>query len=203
MQANWIGRSEGARVRFPLGGGRRTASTRSRSSPPGRTRCSACRFLAVAPEHPLAAAAAARNPAAAAFVAECRQHGHQRGGDRDGGEARLRHRPARRAPVHRRRDLPGLDRQFRADGIRHRRHLRLPGARPARPRLRPQIRPAGAARGAAAGRGRLSASRSATRPTPATARCINSGFLDGLDVRAGQARGDRARWSDWASARAW
>ena len=53
-------------------------------------------------------------------------HGHQRGGDRDGGKARLRHRAARAASVPEGRDLPGLDRQFRADGIRHRRDLRLP-----------------------------------------------------------------------------
>ena len=38
MQANWIGRSEGARVRFRLRGPR---PRRSRSSPPGRTPCSA------------------------------------------------------------------------------------------------------------------------------------------------------------------
>jgi hypothetical protein len=39
-------------------------------------------------------------------------------------------------------EAAGLCRQFRADGIRHRRDLRLPGARPARPRFRQQIRPA-------------------------------------------------------------
>ena len=32
-------------------------------------------FLAIAPEHPLAAAVAARDPAAAAFIAECRALG--------------------------------------------------------------------------------------------------------------------------------
>ena len=53
-------------------------------------------------------------------------HGHLRGGDRDGGEARLRHRPAGAASVPEGGDLPGVDRQFRADGIRHRRDLRLP-----------------------------------------------------------------------------
>ena len=36
MQRNWIGRSTGAHVALPVAGGRR-----SRSSPPGRTRCSA------------------------------------------------------------------------------------------------------------------------------------------------------------------
>ena len=43
MQANWIGRSEGARLNFALAASRRTASTRSRSTPRGPTRCSACR----------------------------------------------------------------------------------------------------------------------------------------------------------------
>ncbi len=42
MQAKWIGRSEGARVRFALTEPAR-ASPRSRSTPPARTRCSACR----------------------------------------------------------------------------------------------------------------------------------------------------------------
>ena len=43
MQANWIGRSEGARLHFelaePIAGDRSAV----RSTPPGRTRCSACR----------------------------------------------------------------------------------------------------------------------------------------------------------------
>src|SRR5437763_1333448 len=42
--------------------------------------------------------------------------------------------------VRRELEAAGLCRQFRADGIRHRRDLRLPGARPARPRLRQQVR---------------------------------------------------------------
>ncbi|UFN48586.1 leucine--tRNA ligase [Roseomonas sp. OT10] len=78
MQANWIGRSEGARVRFPL--------TQAVDGPTGQmsevevftTRPDTLfgmSFLAVAAEHPLATAAAARDPAAAAFVAECRAMG--------------------------------------------------------------------------------------------------------------------------------
>jgi leucyl-tRNA synthetase len=31
--------------------------------------------MALSPDHPLAAAAAAKNPALAAFIAECRRHG--------------------------------------------------------------------------------------------------------------------------------
>ena len=152
MQANWIGRSEGARLRFALaepeaGIDEVEVYTTRPDTLFGMS------FLAIAPEHPLAAAVAARDPTAAAFIAECRSRGTCEAAIETGGEARLRHRPAGRAPVHRRRDLPGLDRQFRADGIRHRRDLRLPGARPARPGLRPQIRPAGDAGGAAARRG--------------------------------------------------
>ena len=48
-------------------------------------------------------------------------------------------------------ELPGVDRQFRADGIRHRRDLRLPRPRPARPGVRAQVwawrHPCGAAAG--------------------------------------------------------
>ena len=74
MQANWIGRSEGARVRFPLTGavdgiGEVEVFTTRPDTLFGMS------FLAVAAEHPLATAAAARDPAAAAFVAECRAMG--------------------------------------------------------------------------------------------------------------------------------
>jgi leucyl-tRNA synthetase len=74
MQANWIGRSEGARVRFRLtrpvdGMGEVEVFTTRPDTLFGMS------FLAVAAEHPLAAAAAARDPAAAEFVAECRRMG--------------------------------------------------------------------------------------------------------------------------------
>jgi len=74
MQAHWIGRSEGARVRFPLAepaGDMREAEVFT-TRPDTLFGMS---FLAVAPEHPLAAAAAAADPAAASFVAECRAMG--------------------------------------------------------------------------------------------------------------------------------
>ena len=55
-------------------------------------------FAAVSPDHPLAKALEG-DPAVAAFVAECRRDGHQRGGDRDRREARLRHRHPGGPPV--------------------------------------------------------------------------------------------------------
>jgi leucyl-tRNA synthetase len=74
MQARWIGRSEGARVRFPL-----TAAAGDQ----GQVEVFTTRpdtlfgmsFVALAPEHPVSAHAAALDPAAAAFVAKCRSLG--------------------------------------------------------------------------------------------------------------------------------
>ncbi len=74
MQANWIGRSEGARLTFrlaqPIDGieGVEVFTTRPDT-------LFGMSFLAVSPEHPLAAAVAARDAAAAAFIAECRRLG--------------------------------------------------------------------------------------------------------------------------------
>ena len=74
MQAKWIGRSEGARVRFaldrPTGG---IADIEVYTTRPDTL--FGMSFLAIAPEHPLAAAVAAHTPAAAGFIAECRRQG--------------------------------------------------------------------------------------------------------------------------------
>jgi leucyl-tRNA synthetase len=74
MQANWIGRSEGARLSFaltqPEAG---TTEVEVYTTRPDTL--FGMSFLAIAPEHPLAAAVAARDAGAAAFVAECRQMG--------------------------------------------------------------------------------------------------------------------------------
>jgi leucyl-tRNA synthetase len=96
MQSNWIGRSEGARVKFAL-----TEAVMSirpddpRDLPEGLNQAGAPQahinevevfttrpdtlfgmsFLAVAAEHPLAAAAGARDAKAAEFIAECRRMG--------------------------------------------------------------------------------------------------------------------------------
>jgi leucyl-tRNA synthetase len=74
MQANWIGRSEGARLRFDLatpvaGIDRLEVYTTRPDTLFGMS------FLAIAPEHPLAAAVAARDAGAGGFIAECRRMG--------------------------------------------------------------------------------------------------------------------------------
>ena len=77
MQANWIGRSTGVRFAFPhairgadgapVGDGRLFVFTTRADTIMGVT------FVAVAPEHPLATAAAARDAAVASFVAEAKR----------------------------------------------------------------------------------------------------------------------------------
>ena len=76
MQRNWIGRSEGMLIRFALD---------PKTAPNGETEVKVfttrhdtlfgAKFLGVAPDHPLAQAAAAKNPKLAAFIAECKRHG--------------------------------------------------------------------------------------------------------------------------------
>src|SRR5204863_3746060 len=76
MQKNWIGRSEGLLVRFAL---------ERETTPAGESELEifttrhdtlfGAKFMALAPDHPLATAAAANNPALAAFIAECKRHG--------------------------------------------------------------------------------------------------------------------------------
>ena len=71
MQANWIGRSEGARLRFDLAdgsGGVEVYTTRPDT-------LYGMSFLAIAPEHPLADRVAAADPYAGTFIAECRSKG--------------------------------------------------------------------------------------------------------------------------------
>jgi leucyl-tRNA synthetase len=76
MQENWIGKSRGARLSFafagvaPAGfeGGLEVYTTRPDT-------LFGAAFVGVSPDHPLAEALSAKNPAAAAFVAECRKGG--------------------------------------------------------------------------------------------------------------------------------
>ena len=74
MQARWIGRSEGARVRFPLQGAPSGIDTVEVFTTRPDTLFGMA-FVAVAPEHPLAAMAAAGSQAARDFIAECRSLG--------------------------------------------------------------------------------------------------------------------------------
>ncbi|MGE3870129.1 MAG: leucine--tRNA ligase, partial [Pseudorhodoplanes sp.] len=76
MQRNWIGRSEGLLVRFALDP--RTAPNGESDLEIFTTRPDTlfgAKFMALSPDHPLAAAAAAKNPQLAAFIAECKKMG--------------------------------------------------------------------------------------------------------------------------------
>ncbi|MGC2809843.1 MAG: leucine--tRNA ligase [Bradyrhizobium sp.] len=76
MQRNWIGRSEGLLIRFALD---------PATSPSGESELKifttrhdtlfGAKFMAIAPDHPLAQAAAAKNPRLARFIAEAKRHG--------------------------------------------------------------------------------------------------------------------------------
>jgi leucyl-tRNA synthetase len=76
MQKNWIGRSEGLLVRFALD---------SATAPNGETELEVfttrpdtlfgAKFMALAPDHPLAAAAAKDNPRLREFIEQCRHRG--------------------------------------------------------------------------------------------------------------------------------
>jgi leucyl-tRNA synthetase len=76
MQKNWIGRSEGLLIRFkldssttPNGEGELDIFTTRHDTLFG------AKFMALSPDHPLAIAAAEKNPALAKFIAECKRHG--------------------------------------------------------------------------------------------------------------------------------
>ena len=71
MQANWIGRSEGLEIDFPIENqdAKLTVFTTRPDTLLGVT------YMAVAAEHPLAQAAARTNPTLAEFIEECRRQG--------------------------------------------------------------------------------------------------------------------------------
>ncbi|MCC7253552.1 leucine--tRNA ligase, partial [Hyphomicrobium sp.] len=76
MQANWIGRSEGMLVRWALDA--KTAPKGHKELEIYTTRPDTlfgASFMAIAPDHPLAKAAAEANPELAAFSEECRRMG--------------------------------------------------------------------------------------------------------------------------------
>ena len=76
MQRNWIGKSRGMNVRFALRADSRAGLSADQHSVQVFTTrpdtLFGATYLAVAAEHPLATAAAADNPALAAFIAECK-----------------------------------------------------------------------------------------------------------------------------------
>ncbi|MEE4186498.1 MAG: leucine--tRNA ligase [Gammaproteobacteria bacterium] len=71
MQRNWIGRSEGLEVDFPIDG--HDAALRIYTTRPDTLL--GVSYMAVAAEHPLALAAAAGNPELQAFLTECQRGG--------------------------------------------------------------------------------------------------------------------------------
>ncbi len=74
MQERWIGRSEGARVRFDLARGEPAIGTIEVFTTRPDT-LFGLSFVAVAVDHPVAASIAARDPEAAAFIRDCRLMG--------------------------------------------------------------------------------------------------------------------------------
>jgi leucyl-tRNA synthetase len=76
MQKNWIGRSEGLHVRFALDA--KTTSGGESELEVFTTRPDTlfgAKFVAIAPDHPLAKTAATKNPALAKFIEECKHRG--------------------------------------------------------------------------------------------------------------------------------
>src|SRR6185437_4952477 len=79
MQKNWIGRSEGLLVRFALDpktapkNGQGNAESEVFTTRPDTL--FGAKFVAIAPDHPLAQAAAAKDAKLAAFIAECKRRG--------------------------------------------------------------------------------------------------------------------------------
>ena len=76
MQANWIGRSEGAEIAFPLADDARAVLADTSALKVFTTRADTLfgvTFMAIAAEHPLALAAGARDPALQTFIDECRR----------------------------------------------------------------------------------------------------------------------------------
>ena len=184
MQRNWIGKSTGARVRFAL-------ADRDEAIEVFTTRPDTlfgASFVAIAPDHPLAAALARENPDLAAFAADCLRGGtseaeietQEKRGFATGLSCRHPFDPDRLLPVyvanfvlmdygtgaifgcpaHDQRDL---------DFARKYGLPVLPGGAAARRRSRDR-------------------SRSATRPMSATAGFTTRRFLDGLDVESGKRR---------------
>jgi leucyl-tRNA synthetase len=117
MQAKWIGRSEGARIRFELtlpeaGISHIEVFTTRPDTLFGMS------FLAIAAEHPLSACS---------FRGRMSRLGHQRSCVGNGREAWLSDRVYGPASVHCGQGFSGVDREFRADGVWHGGAVRLPG----------------------------------------------------------------------------
>ena len=137
MQENWIGRSKGLRLTFDFAaqvdGPHRWPGRGWRSTPPGRTPSTARASSPSRPTTPWPSGLAGRAPTAAGLHRRVPQGRNLDGRDRGWREEGLRHRAAGGPSVRPGPAPAGMDRQFRVDGLRDRRHLRLSGPRSARP----------------------------------------------------------------------
>ena len=174
MQANWIGKSRGARVFWQL----TDASGAAPSDKDwGKLEIFTTRpdtlfgasFVALSTDHPLVAELAEKDPGLQRFIAECRKTGTAAAEIETAEKIGYKLPLLARHPLDAGQDHAGLCRQLRADGIRHRRDLRLPRPRRARPRVRDQVRPADHAGGDARGRRPPRASASPTSRSSRTA----------------------------------
>ena len=191
MQRNWIGRSTGAHVDFPVGGGAEiTVFTTRPDTLFGAT------YMVLAPEHPLVDAPdpgglagrhqgrldrrRTRRPAEAVAAYRAVAGGEDRRGAarRRQGQDRRLHRRVRDQPGQRR-AAAGLHRRLRADRLRHRRDHG--GARPGR-----------------AGLGVRRGLRPADRPYRAAARGLRR---QGLHRRRPGDQQPACAWTAWASPR--
>jgi len=75
MQRNWIGRSEGLRIRFKLAGLESAGASEVEIYTTRPDTLFGASFIALAPDHPLAQKVAVSNDEAARFVAECHRMG--------------------------------------------------------------------------------------------------------------------------------
>ncbi len=75
MQANWIGRSQGARIRFPFVNGKGTSASEIEAFSTRPDTLFGAGFMALAAEHPITLELAENNPDLMEFVTQCRKIG--------------------------------------------------------------------------------------------------------------------------------
>ena len=75
MQANWIGRSQGAKIRFPFSNGKGTSATEIEVFTTRPDTLFGAGFMALAAEHPITLELAENNTELMEFVKECRKIG--------------------------------------------------------------------------------------------------------------------------------
>ena len=198
MQRNWIGRSEGARVTFPLlrqapaRGPKPGGPPESRSSRRGSTRSTGRRSCCSRPSttwwigSPPSATTRRRSANRSHRFRALRSRGPADGRHREGG---ILHRSQGREPVHRRRGAD-LGRELRARRVRHRRRHGSARPRPARLRVRQEVRVA---------RSNRDSARRATPPRRHDDRSVDRWVRSWIPANSGRVdRRDAPRWSDAA-----